>query len=177
MDRNEIIDFVKMGLGDAFLHLSGTASSKTLWTQTIKEKLSELGHKKGYKTSAKNVEGSDYGEWLFDLCWLDYLNNQKTITYLRSIPLIMESEWGNQGDIEDDFEKLMVARALVKVLVYNGTNAAVGIIPKRLIELISQFTQADFDDVYLLAAYTESGFIFHLLEAEKNNLFRSRALQ
>ena len=40
-------------------------------------------------------------------------------TYEVEFPLVAECEWGSQGLSEDDLQKLLVARATLRVMVYN----------------------------------------------------------
>ena len=35
-------------------------------------------------------------------------------------PLVAECEWGNKGGIEDDFEKLLLARAGVRMMIFGS---------------------------------------------------------
>ena len=36
--------------------------------------------------------------------------------FLKSVPVVAECEWGDPGDIKFDFEKLLLARAAVRVI-------------------------------------------------------------
>ena len=56
------------------------------------------------------------GEWLYDLTCLIYDGDG----YLNHIPLVAECEWGNQDQVYDDFQKLLLARADVRVMVFDS---------------------------------------------------------
>ena len=64
----------------------------------------------------------DYGERLYDVTWLDY--EKSGSGELVDAPLAAECEWGNEGDIEDDFEKLLLARAGIRLMIFNGFHEA-----------------------------------------------------
>ena len=73
-----------------------------------------LGSGLGFSVCASNVDSADWGEWLYDVSWLHGKR------WLRSVPMVAECEWGNFGDIEDDFQKLLVPRASLRVMVCDG---------------------------------------------------------
>ena len=63
----------------------------------------------------------DYGEWLYAVTWLDYEKNGRgELVGLVDAPLVAECEWGNEGDIEDNFEKLLLARTGARLMIFNG---------------------------------------------------------
>ena len=79
----------------------------TKWTRTMKQALVDLGHKWNYKVYAapKNKLNSDWGEWLYDLCWAIEKNGWQEL----SLELICEIEWNTSNDyILEDFQKLTV---------------------------------------------------------------------
>ncbi len=88
------------------------------WTKEIKNGLIELGHRHGFKAYASSCEGSDGGEWLFDVCWLQLENK-----HIRRVPLILESEWNKaMKGLMDDFPKLVIAKAEHRVMVFQADN-------------------------------------------------------
>ena len=126
------------------------------------------------KTFASGVDCKvDGGEWLFDVACLHY--NVAGGGYLRWAPLIAESEWGTMQEVCDDFEKLLVARAGVRVLVFDlrrnwktMDRAAV-----ELSRLVTAFDATDCGDAHLLAGWTPSGFeylVFDGMEARDGAL-------
>lgn len=80
------------------------------WTFVVKKALVDLGHKLGYKVAVSNKRKlrADYGEWLYDLCWIK--NHRIGFTKLG---LIAESEWHfeSKEDILHDFSKLTIGTA------------------------------------------------------------------
>ena len=68
-------------------------------------------------------ENRDWPEWLYDVTWLKYEHEGERL--LIEAPSVAECEWGNKGDIDDDFEKLLLARAGIRLMIFNGFNQAV----------------------------------------------------
>ena len=99
------------------------------------------------------VEG---GEWLFDVTCLLY---DPEAGFLRRMPLIAESEWGGKDDISDDFEKLLVTRADVRVMVLDRGywQEDVGAVID-LAEYVRNYESTQPDGVYLIAAWQSDGF-------------------
>ena len=75
---------------------------------------------KGLAEFAREHGGKIGGEWLYDFTCLRY----SSCGYLKRIPLVAECEWkiqeSNQDEVNEDFEKLMLARADVRLMVFNG---------------------------------------------------------
>ena len=126
------------------------------WTRKIKTALCEVGKGNGYSVCASSVDTvTDHGEWLYDVCWLDY--DAVDGGWLRGMPMAAESEWGDMGAIEDDFSKLLVARASLRVMVCNG-----GCLPddtqgrataERLQQSVGEYNGSRVGDTYLLIVY------------------------
>ena len=145
---------------------SGRAStilkSSKPWTDTegtkaVKTKLCKIGRRFCCKVCARDVDKADrdYGEWLYDVTWLDY--EKSGSGELVDAPLAAECEWRNQGDIEDDFEKLLLARADVRLMIFTGSNQAKsGKIAKRLARKVREFKGSRAEDAWLLAAWEGS---------------------
>ena len=64
--------------------------------------------------------------------------------------MVAESEWGDLQKIEEDFQKLLLARSAVRVMVYDSKYANVN----QLCEYINSFNGAQ-GDTYLLAAWVD----------------------
>ena len=117
------------------LYLSGAAES----TQVVLTTLCELGNNLGYTSRS-----TDYiGEWLYDACWHQYDTSNRLI----SVPMVAECEWKDFNAIVYDFQKLLLARSAVRVMVYDSKYADVN----QLCEYINAFNGAQ-GDTYLLAA-------------------------
>lgn len=116
--------------------------------------------------SASRVDtGTEWGEWLYDVVWSHYCpkskqngNSNFKNALLKSIPMVAECEWGDFEDIKEDFEKLLVARAAVRVMVYDGRKFKGGAEAgaEQLCEWISAFEGGQEGDTYLLIAYEEN---------------------
>ena len=90
----------------------------TAWTADVKQALCEACKSvdRDAWVGASGVE-SDDSEWLYDVACLKYDDEG----YLRRTLLVAEVEWCRDGDIWYDFEKLLVAQADVRVMVFLGT--------------------------------------------------------
>lgn len=81
------------------------------WTRAVKEALCRCGEERNFDVyTGLRRPGKDTYEWLFDLVWHDRTTG--------SVSLAVESEWGDEGDVLDDFSKLLVVKAPLKVMVY-----------------------------------------------------------
>ena len=84
--------------------------------------------------------------------WLDYKKSGRG--ELIDAPLAAECEWGNEGDIEDDFEKLLLARAGIRLMIFNGFHEAGSKeIAARLARKVREFNGSRAEDAWLLAAW------------------------
>ncbi|MCY4389848.1 MAG: hypothetical protein OXC18_22350 [Desulfurellaceae bacterium] len=148
--------------------LRGQGASDTEWTTAIKTALCQAGHGLNYLVAAsldRNrvvagcAGGPDFGEWLFDLVWMFWHGEPQR--QLNRICLVVESEWGNRGDIMDDFEKLLVARSDVRLMIFQASNE---VEVRKMFDLLEReaqgFEQSQAGDYYLLAGYDCEGSIF-----------------
>jgi len=86
------------------------------WTKAIVEALLKCGHDHGYKVCCSHPEG-DHPEWLYDLLWY-HSDGTDEHERLRDVPMVMECEWHTATNkMSEDFEKLLVANAPLKVFV------------------------------------------------------------
>lgn len=82
------------------------------WTKQIKNRFCELGKEHRFYVCASGCNG----EWLYDVTWLYYDEGY----YLLNVPLVMECEWLlSKDEIDHDFQKLLLARAQHRVMIYN----------------------------------------------------------
>lgn len=78
------------------------------WTKTVKDVLRAHANRERYQVYPDLDEKT--GEWLLDLIWLD----RKTGT----VHLAVESELGKEGEVLDDFQKLLCIKSPLKIMVY-----------------------------------------------------------
>lgn len=128
LSTDELVDTIQQSLKTAQSRIRNAPlinrSSDHFWTNTIKEELCVAGSRRGFYTCATvDSRCADYGEWLYDLCWLDYGPDgflpDAEYRQLRSVALAMESEWKTcDRDLLDDFEKLLQAKAQLKLMIF-----------------------------------------------------------
>ncbi len=138
------------GLNSVSRICSGRGMDNSQWTYITMLRLCEAGKALGYYVCTKSVTGANHGEWLFDQVWM-----AKTPGQLKRIGLVVECEWSlKQDDILYDFRKLLVARADVRLMIFQART------PQRvkaLFDLLRAetqgFTQQQSGDHYMLAGY------------------------
>ena len=167
----EIMREVREGLNSLEVN---KATSDTSWTRAVKTKLCEIGCRFDCNVYASRVDQaySNGGEWLYDVTWLKYEKCGRG--ELVGAHLAAECEWGNVGDIEEDFEKLLLTRAGVRLMIFDG-NYKPGSegIAKRLAEKVGKFKGSRDQDAWLLAAWEKSensdkGWEFKYFTIERN---------
>ena len=138
------------------------------WTPAVKTKLCKIGQKFGYKVGARADEvdeaDRDYGEWLYDVTWLEYERERDGLkwpaTALIEAPLGAECEWGRGKNLEyivEDFEKLLLARADIRLMIFDGNHKPGSKeIAERLAGKILEFNGSRAEDAWLLAAWEGS---------------------
>ena len=127
------------------------------WTSAVLTPICRIG-KEQFNCSVyarSNFVDEQYrsdGEWLYDVTWYEYEGN-----FLKSVPLAAECEWGNLSDIKDDFEKLIQARAAVRVFVFDGRRCRNGAeaLANKFCDWVGAFEGSRKGDMYLLVAYEE----------------------
>lgn len=102
------------------------------------------------------------GEWLFDVICLSYDNHN----YLRRVPLVAESEWGRESQVYEDFEKLLLVRADVRAMVFDGTRSpGFRQVFATFAQYIARCERSEEGDIWLFAAWTPKRFVFHRIDA------------
>ena len=127
---------------------------KDQWTQAVLTALCCVGRRFGFTTWASKVDDQykNGGEWLYDMTCCEYEKD-----FLKSVPVVAECEWGNLGDIKDDFEKLILARAAVRVFVFDGMYCKNGAeaLANKFCDWVGAFEGSQKGDTYLLVGYEE----------------------
>ena len=152
--RFEIMRAVQRGLDSLEIATNGE------WTEAVETELCRIGRSFGYEVYANPryvpERERDGGEWLYDVTWLEY--DRRDTGELTDAPLVAESEWGDLPHIEDDFEKLLLARAGVRVMIFGGGDEPVSRkIAERLAVKVREFNGARAEDAWLLAAWEQDG--------------------
>ena len=134
----------------------GTPKSDGQWTVAIKKALIDIADKHELLANCSSIGGQykknhiNY-EWLYDI--ILYTNKEDDI--LDEVYLVGESEWHyDRGELENDFSKLLLARAKVRLMVYqaNDENIYHGL-RNRFIRMIEESSSCLSGDVYLFAVY------------------------
>jgi hypothetical protein len=111
------------------------------WTRGILLAVGALGKRHGYYGCGP---GGDQGGWLFDYVWID---NKRD-----SLPLVLECEWGpTDVIIDDDFQKLRVARADHRVMIFQGGDIEWHF--DRMAKDVRSFAYTQRGDRYLLLGF------------------------
>ena len=136
----------------------------------VKTKLCKIGRCKfGFEVCARNVKEANWGEWLFDVTWLKY-DGARSLIYA---PLAAECEWGEREHIYDDFQKLLLARASVLLMVFDGHKCGSMETASWLAEKVGKFNGSRDEDTWLLAAWErndneEKGWSFRYFTIRDN---------
>ena len=134
------------------VQLNGLGVAPSVWTHIVKSRLCQAGQALGYYVCTSGIAQANHGEWLFDQVWMTWADAPRRLT---RIGLAVECEWClKQDDILDDFEKLFVARADVRLMIFQATDAPrVHALFDLLREKTQGFTQHQPGDYYMLAGY------------------------
>jgi len=91
-------------------------NGRTLTTTYIKQTFGALGHSLGYfvNTCGAHYPDTDGGEWLYDMLWS---HTEEDGDYEQFMVLESELETTDTGAVDDDFLKLVQARADVRVYI------------------------------------------------------------
>lgn len=145
MSNSEIRSAIRAGLGSLEIS-SGIKWWGTEFTWAFSRCLCEIGRERNYHVGARGV---GFGEWLYDVTWLDYDSE-----HLLSVPLVAEIEWSKEPDeIDHDFQKLLVARADLKLMIFAGPPPRTEAIFDRMVRQIEAFrSPPDRDDTWLIGA-------------------------
>src|ERR1700730_8631368 len=83
--------------------------------------MGNLGHSLRFFFAASEYAGADQPQFLYDMAWYE-LDGRG---YQLGQPMVMECEWrtGSTAEADDDFQKLVQARADLRVWVAVSENA------------------------------------------------------
>jgi len=143
-------------LKDIALQLKSSNNGDAEWTYRIKEAIGRQG-KENYSVCTAGFPRTYESEWLFDLVW--YAQNDDFYT---SLVLACEIEWKTHKDcILYDFEKLLVARAKYRLMVFQSLQSTRSEWTKYLIDAIDRNLDCLPGDRFLLACYDPNDEAFH----------------
>ena len=163
-DAQEITEVVRRTLDNLTTPM---VASRRQWTRDVKTALGSAGRVHGYWVCAgglpRDSTAADSGEWLYDLCWLSYQSDGDE--FLLDADLVVESEWTGGEYLDEDFQKLLLARATVRLMIFDGGNlAGADQTASRLARQVATFRCTRDDDTWLFAAWvaddSERGWSF-----------------
>jgi hypothetical protein len=136
------------------------------WTSKVKAGLGMIAHDlpkcTWYASGGGNTDG---GEWLLDGVAWQYDDRGQL-----NLPFVLESEWRRTpNELERDFQKLMVIRSELRIMVFNeALKADAGKRFEELIECVKEFRDSVSGDRYLLACrcWETKKFIFRNLQTD-----------
>jgi hypothetical protein len=137
----------------------GPGKGDRVWTTQLKTDIGTLGEKHDWTVCAGGFEGRFEGGWLYDLIWYKETNG-----HLSEVYLVLESEWGKyRTQIKYDFEKLLLAKSTLKIMVFQTNNREIEDLFKFLEEGIRAFPLLQCaDETYLLMAFNNDTFKFDI---------------
>jgi hypothetical protein len=141
-------------------------SSNHKWTITLKESLIHLAERNAYKVCAAGLPNRCEREWLFDLVWY----RKHPGGHLADLKLILECEW-HRGThkILYDFQKLLVGKVPIKVMVFQDYGDNLEEIFSLLMEAISAFSPEMPGERYILAGYRNGMNDFAIRTVDTND--------
>ena len=158
-DATKMIEAIKCCLNDVAARLGkANRMSNREWTQECLGELAKLGEDEYGYQAAPCPRCGEHG-WLYDLIWWEGKNGGMT-----DLILALESEWSPSiRFVRYDFQKLVQARARIKVLISDALSPEDR---ETLISDIDSFEQNDNDGVYLFAMYNGDSKVFDFYSKE-----------
>lgn len=131
------------------------------WTLELTQRLCALAGQRRLFTCASGIAAVPYatdGEWLWDVTWLRYDPWPMTATNAavpKALVLAAECEWSPDAEqILNDFEKLLVARADHRLMVFQSIPGRRQGLFDSMKRRIASFITTTSGDRYLLAAWS-----------------------
>ena len=172
-EKLDIMNAIREGLDD--IHFvsrdsSGKDVSWKVWTKAVLAKLCEIGQDQFgcyVCTNRSHAPDAECSEWLYDMAWLEYASHPvgsvQANGWFVGAHLVAECEFSafskSIGEIEDDFSKLLLARAGVRLMIcyewrkhwrHEGIKDAESL-AAHLAERVQRFNGTCTEDTYLLA--------------------------
>ena len=166
-----VMEAVRTALDSLTLTVQDSGKNRT---KALKTKLCECGRELGCRVSASGVGFG--GEWLYDVTWTEYSRGYEPgiQNQMLDVHLVAECEWGNFAEVKKDFEKLLLARATLRLMVYDGNqDPGSDAIADQLAKYITHFRGTLDPDAWLLASLERDadtgGFSFRFFGVDKMN--------
>lgn len=137
-------------LNNVASELAPKGASNGEWTRKCLQKLARYGREKfrGVCPWPDNMKG----EWLYDLIWYTETDEDVLPKRMKAVVLTLESEWSHDiWDIRYDFQKLIQAKSLLKVLVCEELSDES---MRSLCADIDVFDEKNDSEVYMFASYS-----------------------
>lgn len=161
-DVEKLLPKIREGLEEAFEMLQEKANGNGDWTRGVLNAMNRLPEKlpddlrKGIQVCPNKMSPKGAGEWLLDLIWYRMTDDDKN---LREIVLAMESEWSHYTwDVKYDFEKLLVVRASIKILIAENYH---GDVLSMVEGELKSYADSTIGETYLVALYKDGEFNYH----------------
>ncbi len=166
VDYDEIIKMICKSLQELPKKIAGLRSSHPerrigdgVWTEMELVELYRIAKEVGCSACPTFGEAWRDGEWLYDMVWYQDAKGVKEdkvagiYRALENLVLVLESEWSRSlWEVQYDFEKLLVAKAPIKVLVVNDIGESLA---KQIVEQgLENYKGSVFGEQYLLAMYS-----------------------
>jgi hypothetical protein len=108
-----------------------------------------LGAVLGFDVRCHQCTDRVTAEWLWDMTWVELRDGK-----LIDLPLALESEWNPKfEEILFDFERLLVSRARLRVMIFEAPLPSGEQRFNRLIDAIRSYSGTQIGDHYLLACW------------------------
>lgn len=158
MKQGKIIESIVVTLHNNIVPGTTDDWTRDDWTNNILRELCTVGRDEFdcRVWTTGHPEGANGGGWLYDQTWT-YPDSENWTKVGWSIPIVAECEWDkNLEKIQEDFEKLLQARADVRVMIIDAARwSAPKKIALELCNWVSLFKGSKKNDLYLIVAYEE----------------------
>jgi len=129
-------------------------TSDRTWTIAIKQLLDELGKQYGFRTCANGCDSSMVANGCGDFVWLELDQENQII----DVPLVVESEWGNTLAVLDDFQKIVIVNARLKLMIFQPRDLNSTLTTLKNTVLAFRYTRPG--DHYLFACWYDRAWTF-----------------
>lgn len=120
----------------------------------------DLGWRLGFKVAAKRC-GADFSEWMYDMSWSKYRETDGG-SYFVAQPLVLETEGTPDRFVDGDFQKLVQARATVRVWIAKvHPSQSVQDHVDKCKGQIREFPGTQPDDTYIFSIYDKDKSAAH----------------